>query len=188
MIHLLFPCFCPVHDPWVHSERCFCHHLGSSLVVITNSVISLKIPIFLSVPKISMIPLQRKQLSFRVALSTAREHCTPKLMALSCSKVQKQSVWSRQKEELPREDVQKWTVSRLASCLPASTFCRWGCQSWKSIYVHAFGAIWQQPAFYHCICIINKNFPFELLGHPLWILWLQVTLRAFTHTCRQNYI
>lgn len=31
-------------------------------------------------------------------------------------------------------------------CLPASAFCRWGCQTWKSTYIHAFGAIKRQPS------------------------------------------
>ena len=44
--------------PWVHSVYCFCHQLGSSMLSTTNSVISLKISVYLDVPKdVSIISL-----------------------------------------------------------------------------------------------------------------------------------
>lgn len=65
-----------------------------------------------------------------VVLSTAWWLYTTKL--ISCSKHQKQSARSRQKEELPGK---MHRSGLLHAQLYAHTFCHWGCQSWNSIFI-----------------------------------------------------
>lgn len=162
MMPLLFPCFSMVHDPWVCSECCFCHHLGSSMLIIANSVLSQEISIILHVPKISMIPLWRKWLSFKEGSNKCGPpHC------LRTRHNRAWGTWLSQMSETVCMIKAKGGASweRCAemdhctlSCLPASTFCRWGCQTWKSTYFHAFRGFRVPPFFYHCICIMNTIF------------------------------
>lgn len=141
MICLLFPCFITVQAPWVHSLHCFRHYLVSSMLITTNSIISLKIPLFLNVPKASMTSLQRKQLSFREGNNKCRsEHYLRALhhKAHWCSKLPEQSIGSRQKEEPPGRTHRNGLSHARWHAHP---FYHWGCQSWNNICSICFCAV-----------------------------------------------
>lgn len=73
--YLLFPCFSAVPPPWVRPEHRFCHHLCSSALMTTSSIMLLKIPVSLKIRTV-FIPSQRKQSSVRAG-SNGPESATP---------------------------------------------------------------------------------------------------------------